>query len=51
MTALYELPTPTFAGPASKLLLGGWEIGTVTILQSGPPSMWCTEAVRRRRGL
>ena len=37
MTALYEFPPPRFGGPASKLILGGWEIGTVTILQSGPP--------------
>ena len=37
MSGLYSFGTPQFGGAFGKHVLGGWEIGTITILQSGPP--------------
>jgi hypothetical protein len=36
MSILYDIPSPFASGPG-KAILGGWQIGTITILQSGPP--------------
>ncbi|HKX29215.1 MAG TPA: carboxypeptidase regulatory-like domain-containing protein, partial [Blastocatellia bacterium] len=36
VSLVYELPSPKFLGGFSKLF-NGWQIGSVTILQTGPP--------------
>ena len=36
MSLIYDIPSPADSGPA-KAILGGWQIGTTTILQSGSP--------------
>ncbi|MFQ5968154.1 MAG: TonB-dependent receptor domain-containing protein [Acidimicrobiia bacterium] len=36
LSGLYQLPTPDTGGFARRVL-GGWEFGTVAVLQSGPP--------------
>src|SRR5262249_23069252 len=33
---VYQLPKPNSLGPVGKLF-GGWQVGAITILQSGPP--------------
>ena len=37
LSGLYRLPAPRSMGSFGKHVLGGWEFGTITILQSGPP--------------
>ena len=37
LTGLWHVPAPASASRATKRLLGGWEITTVAILQSGTP--------------
>lgn len=36
-SGLYQLPTPQGAGAFGRHVLGGWEFGSIAILQSGPP--------------
>jgi hypothetical protein len=36
MSILYDIPSPVASG-LGKAILGGWQIGVITILQSGPP--------------
>ena len=36
MSLIYDIPSPVSSG-AGKAILGGWQIGTTTILQSGAP--------------
>jgi hypothetical protein len=44
MSVIYDLPSPVDAGVA-KAIFGGWQVGAVTILQSGSPfSVNCTQA-------
>ena len=34
---IYELPAPQGLGPFGRHVLGGWQFGSIAILQSGPP--------------
>jgi hypothetical protein len=44
MSLIYDIPSPVEAGVA-KAIFGGWQIGAVTILQSGAPfNVNCTQA-------
>ncbi len=36
-SGLYQFATPEGLGPFGKHVLGGWEFGSIAILQSGPP--------------
>lgn len=42
---LYRVPEPSFGSTFLNRLLGGWQVGNLTILQSGTPfSVFCTQS-------
>jgi hypothetical protein len=44
MSLIYDIPSPVASG-AGKAILGGWQVGAITILQSGVPfDVRCTQA-------
>jgi hypothetical protein len=53
MSIIYDIPSPVASG-AGRAILGGWQLGAITILQSGSPfSVNCTQpfvAVRDATG-
>jgi outer membrane receptor protein involved in Fe transport len=43
-SAVYDFPSPSNSGALSKIF-GGWQVGAVVILQSGPPfSVFCSQS-------
>ena len=37
LSGLYEIPSPGGAGSMARHVLGGWQLGSIAIIQSGPP--------------